>query len=135
MGDKCINEIQGKENYYYKSKAYMNMLCIGRWTNPLFLILGVAVIIINNIDAKSKINEWTTIMTLFNLIEVYPSVQTTTSNEQFLTLPKGSHVQHSHDFLHYVKTKAEHNRILQIPPTDACVKIRALTINRRNMQR
>ena len=128
--DKCI-----KENYYNKSKAYMNMLRIRRWTNPLILILRVAAIIINNIDEKSKINEWTTIMTHINLIEVHPSVQTTTSSKQSLTWPKGSQVQYSGDFLHHVKTKVDHNRILQILPTDACVKIRALRINRRKTSR
>ena len=104
------------------------MLCIRRWANPLIQIL--ATIIINNIDEKSKINKWTTIMTHINSIEVHPSVQTT-SNEQSLTWPKGSQVQYSGDFLHHVKTKADHNRILWILPTDACVKIRALRINRR----
>ena len=46
-----------KENYYNKSKAYMNMMCIGRWTYQLILILRIAVttvIIIYNIDQKSK---------------------------------------------------------------------------------
>ena len=61
------------------------MLCIGRWTNPLILILRIAVttvIIIYNIDQKykilkSKIDEWNTIMTNINLIEVHPGVKTT----------------------------------------------------------
>ena len=66
-----------------------------------------------------------------NSIEVHPSVQTTTSSKQSLTRPKGSQVQYSGDFLHHVKTKADHNRKLRILPTDACVKIRALRINRR----
>ena len=55
-----------------------------------------------------------------------------TSIEQSLTLQlKDSHVQYSGDFLHYIKTRAEHNRILRILPMDACVKIRALRINRK----
>ena len=70
-------------------------------------------------------------MTQINSTEVHPSVQTTTSNEQSLTWPKGSQMQYSGDFLHHVKTKADHNRILRILPTDACVKIRALRIKRR----
>ena len=86
----------------------MNVLCIERWTNPLSLILGVAVIIINNIDEKSKTNEWTTIMMHINLIEVQPSVQTTkSSNSQSSTQLKGSCMQYSGDFFHYVKTKAD----------------------------
>ena len=73
------------------------MLCIGRPTNQLILILGITVttvIIIYKIDQKfkilkPKIDEWNTIMTKTtmtntNLLEVHPSVQTT-STEQSLT--------------------------------------------------
>ena len=81
------------------------MLCIERWSNPLILILrvavaGVAVIIINNIDEKSKTNEWTSKMMYSNVIEVHPSVQTTTSsNSQSLTQLNSSHVKYLGDFL------------------------------------
>ena len=114
-------------------KDICDHLCIRRWTNPLILI---AAIIINNIDKKSEINEWTTIMTHIKSIEFHPCVQTTTSSKHSLTWPRGSQLQYSGDFLHHVKTKADHNRILWILPTDVCVKIRALRINREeNMQR
>ena len=74
-------------------------------------------------------------MTHINLIEVHPSVQTTTSSKQSLTWPRDSCVQYLGDFLCYVKTKAEHNRMLWMLPTDARVKIRALRINRRKTHR
>ena len=105
------------------------MLCIGRPTNPLILILGITVttvIIIHKVDQefkilKPKIDEWNTIMT-----------ETTMINTNLITWQlKDSHVQYSGDFLWYIKTRTEHNRKLRILPMDACVKIRALRINKR----
>ena len=94
-----------KENYYNKSKAYKNMLCIGRLTNPLILILGITVttvIIIHKVDKKfkilkPKIDEWNTILTKTtisntNLIEVHPSVQTTRIKQSLTWQLKGSYV-------------------------------------------
>ena len=112
-----------------KSKAYKNMLCIGRLTNPLIIILGITVttvVIIHKVDQefkilKPKIDEWNTIMT-----------ETTMINTNLITWQlKDSHVQYSGDFLRYIKTRTEHNRKLRILPMDACVKIRALRINKR----
>ena len=133
-----------KENYYNKSKAYKNMLCIGRLTNPLILMLGITVttvIIIHKIDLKfkilkPKIDEWNTIMTettmtITNLIEVHLSVQTTNIEQTLTQQLKDSCVQYSGGFLWYIKTRIEHNRKLRILPMDACVKIRALRINKR----
>ena len=124
------------------------MLCTGRPTNPLILILEIAVttvIIIYKTDKKSKIlkpkiDEWNTIMTKntmanTNLIEVHPSVQTTCIEQSLTQQLKDSHVQYSGDFLHYIKTRAEHNRILRILPIDTCVKIRALRINKGKTHR
>ena len=72
-----------------------------------------------------------TAMTNTNLIEVHLSVKTT-NNEQLLTQQlKDSHVQYSGDFLQYIKTRTECNRKLRILPIDACVKIRALRINKQ----
>ena len=107
----------------YKSKAYKNMLCIGRLTNPLILILGITVktvILIHKMDLKfkilkPKIDEWNTIMTETtmtntNLIEVHLSVQTTNIKQSLTQQLKDSHVQYSGDFLQYIKTRTEHNR-------------------------
>ena len=90
-----------KENN--KSKAYKNVLCIGRLTNPLILILGITVttvIIIHKVDQEfkilqPKINEWNTIMT-----------KTTMTNTNLITQQlKDSCVQYSGDFLQYIKNK------------------------------
>ena len=120
------------------------MLCIGRPTNPLILILEITVttvIIIHKVDQKfkilkPKIDEWNTIMiettmTNTNLIEVHLSVQTTNFEPSLTWQLKDSHVQYSGDFLWYIKTRTECNRKLRILPMDSCVKIRALRINKR----
>ena len=105
------------------------MLCIGRLTNPLILILGITiitVIIINKVEEefkilKPKIDEWNTIMT-----------ETTMTYTSLMTWQlKDNHVQYSGDFLWYIKARTEHNIKLRILPMDACVKIRALGINKR----
>ena len=98
------------------------MLCIGRPTNPLILILGITiitVIIIHKVEEefkilKPKIDEWNTIMT-----------KTTMTNTNLTTRQlRDNHVQYSGDFLRYTKARTECNRKLRILPMDACVKIR-----------
>ena len=124
-----INSIFGETSAQRKLqvKAYKNMLCIGRLTNPLILIFGITVttlIIIHKVDQKfkilkPKINEWNIIMTKttmtnINLIEVHLSVQTTSIEQSLTQQLKDSHVQYSGDFLWYIKTRAEHNRKLRM---------------------
>ena len=102
-------------------------------------------IIIHKIDLKfkilkPKIDECNTIktettMTNTNLIEAHLSVQTTNIKQTPTQQLKNSHVQYSGDFLQYIKTRTEHNRKLRILPKDACVKIRALRINKRKTRR
>ena len=72
-----------------------------------------------------------TTVTNTDLIEVHLSVQTTSFEQSLTQQLKDSHVQYSGDFLWYMKTRTEHNRKLRILPMDACVKIRALRINKR----
>ena len=109
------------------------MLCIGRLTNPLSLILGITiitVIIIHKVEEefkilKPKIDEWNTIMTKTTMTNTNLTTQQLTDN----------HVQYSGDVLLYTKGRKECNRKLRILPINACVKIRALGINKRKTHR